>query len=83
MGNRNASVIFFSLSFRFQSETVRLIIENMLVCASVFQCVCLGRSGGVGGERGEGWRLMANVPFHRFPKLLHSINIFQVICEWP
>lgn len=32
----------FFLPFRFQSETVRLIIENMLVHASVFQCVHLG-----------------------------------------
>ena len=38
---------FFS-SFRFQSETVRLIIENMLIRASVSQCAHLGAEALVG-----------------------------------
>lgn len=33
---------FFFSSFRFQSETVRFIIETMLVCASLFPHVLLG-----------------------------------------
>lgn len=33
----------FFFPSRFQSETVRLIIENMLLRAAVFQCVHWGR----------------------------------------
>lgn len=73
---------FFFFSFRFQSETVRLIIENMLVRASVSSVFAWGRSCWW-GELGRGWRLMADVPFHRFSKLLHSTNIFRAVCEWP
>lgn len=50
MGNRNASIFFF-FPVSFQSETVRLIIENTLARAGLFQRVRLV-GGGVGGSGG-------------------------------
>lgn len=46
---------FFFFPFRFQSETVRLIIENTLVCAAVFRHVrwVAGSGVGVSGNRVE------------------------------
>lgn len=60
--NGKYECLHFFPPFRFQSETVRLIIENALGCASFFQCVHLGGVvgvGGGGGGVGRGWRLMA------------------------